>query len=353
MLKFITIASFIFSSSVFADDERSHRDLTRYLEKVRADSDIPAMAIAVITAGEVSYMKGFGYIDEQLTKPATEESLFRIASITKLFTAQAIMKLVEQNKLTLNDEVGQYLASFKDSRITIKQLLTHSSGLRDIIEPLSDDEGRTINRYLDLVSDTASKEIDNHTFVYSDTNFNLLGAIISTVTGQKYEEFIYANILKPAKVRSSYFYDGKNRHAAEAEPTYKGKLIDKVEQRPYDLAFNPSEGLVANVSDLSLWLKLTMSGDPSLLKKQTFEAMLIPQVKTNWGEIYAALGWQVYKKENDFVARHPGSVRGYKSLVLTYPQSRNAIILLSNSSDTPRWEIAKSVTEILKQHAKW
>ena len=81
--------------------------------------------------------------------------------------------------------------------------------------------------------------------------------------------------------------------------------------------------------------------------------MLAPQIKTTWGEIYMGLGWQVYKSKGTNVARHPGSIRGYKSLIIAYPKNGNAMILLTNSSKTPRWEIAKSVTKILKQNTEW
>ena len=157
----------------------------------------------------------------------------------------------------------------------------------------------------------------------------------------------------PAGMQKSKYSNGMSGDVAEAFPTNKGKLIGKSEQRPYDLSFNPSEGLVANVYDLSLWLKLTLANDISILKEQTYKDMLEPQIKTVWGEIYMGLGWQVYKSEGVSIARHPGSIRGYKSLILAYPENKDAMILLSNSSNTPRWEIAKAIKKILKQNADW
>jgi len=159
--------------------------------------------------------------------------------------------------------------------------------------------------------------------------------------------------LMPAGMQESNYFNGMNEHFSEAPPTKRGRLIAKSKQRPYDLSFNPSEGLVTNVNDLSVWLKLTLAHDSSLLKEQTYKNMLEPHVKTTWAEIYMGLGWQVYKNEGVNVARHPGSIRGYKSLIITYPESKNAMILLTNSTSTPRWEIAKSITTILKQHAEW
>jgi CubicO group peptidase (beta-lactamase class C family) len=351
--KFAFSILFVFSVNAISGEPDSHKELTQYLDEVRVESTIPAMAVAIITAGEVSYIEGFGYLDEKLTRPTTDKTLFRAASISKLFTAQAIMKLVELKKLSLDDEVGLYIPQLEKSQITIKQLLTHSSGLSDVIWPASVKQGRSLKRYLELVGGAVPEESKSHSFVYSDTNYNLLGEIIRSVSGQRYDAFIYDNIFEPAKIRKSHFYDGSNENLAEAHPTYRGKLIDKLEQRPYDIAFNPSEGLIANVYDLSQWLTLTLNNDPFILDNHSFDAMLVPQVKTTWGEIYMALGWQVYENEYGKVARHPGSIRGYKSLVLTYPDSKNAIIILSNSSDTPRWEIAKSITDILNKSGEW
>lgn len=154
-------------------------------------------------------------------------------------------------------------------------------------------------------------------------------------------------------MKKSGFFNSDNSYFSDTKPTFNGKIIPKVDQRPYDFAFNPSEGLISNAQDLSNWLRLTLVNDPSLLKEQTYKDMLEPEVKTSWGEIYMGLGWQVYKSSKDKIARHPGSIRRYKSLVLTYPDRKNALIILTNSSNPPRWEIAKFITKILKQNAEW
>lgn len=353
MYKLILIILLTFSSSVLANKENAHNELTVILEKIRVQNDIPAMAVAIISSGKVTYSKGFGFLDEAKLQPTTKKSLFRIASISKLFTAQAIMQLVEDKKLALNDNIGQYLPVFENTHITIKQLLTHSSGLSDAVRPVHFAAKRFEQEYLKLVQQTVINNGKNKSFEYSDTGFNILGSVISAIAGVSYEKYIYENILMPANMQKSNYFNGMNEHFAEALPTKRGRLIAKSKQRPYDLSFNPSEGLVTNVNDLSVWLKLTLAHDSSLLKEQTYKNMLAPQIKTTWGEIYMGLGWQVYKNEGVNVARHPGSIRGYKSLIITYPESKNAMILLTNSTNTPRWEIAKSITTILKHHAEW
>jgi hypothetical protein len=94
----------------------------------------------------------------------------------------------------------------------------------------------------------------------------------------------------PASMQSSQYFGGINENTAEAQPTNIGKLIDKSEQCPYDSSFNLSEGLVSNVYDLSLSLKLTLTNEIAILKQQTYKNMLEPQIKTAWGEIYMGLG---------------------------------------------------------------
>ncbi len=339
--------------NTLADTVNTDDELSTALEKIRIKNDIPSMSVAIITSGEITYIRGFGFLDKKQEKTTNEESLFRIASITKLFTAQAIMQLVEKNKIELNEKVGRYLSSFKESSITIKQLLTHSSGISDTIKPVGFEKQRTVGSYLGLVKQSLPENNEGKDFEYSDTNFNVLGAIISSVSGDSYEKYIYNNILKPSNMKESGYFDSESAYFSETEPTYKAKLLDKADRRPYDLSFNPSEGLISNVHDLSRWLTLTLAGDSSLLNAQTYKDMLKPQVKTSWGELYMGLGWQVYKSSNDQIARHLGSIRGYKSLVLTYPDSKNALIILTNSSNTPRWEIAKLITNTLKQNAEW
>lgn len=283
MYKLILIVFFSISFNVLANTVNVQEELTITLENIRIRNDIPSMSVAIITSGELTYIKGFGFLDDEDKKSTNSESLFRTASISKLFTAQAVMQLVEKNKIRLNDNIGLYIPRFQNSNITIKDLLTHSSGISDLIKPINFDKQRAINSYLDSVIQSLPKKYENKIFEYSDTNFNILGAIISSVSDLSYEEYVYKNILEPAKMNKSGYFNSVTSYFSDTKPTYKGEIIAKIDQRPYDLSFNPSEGLISNVQDLSHWLKLTLARDSSILKKQSYEHMLEPQVKTSWG----------------------------------------------------------------------
>ena len=258
MFKLLVFLLLLCSFSVPAEQSDTHAKLTSVLESIRLENRIPAMAVAVISSGEMSYIHSFGAVDSEQNNPTTKESLFRVASITKLFTAQAIMQLVEKGEIDLSDNVGQFLPLFAESAITIEQLLTHASGLSDSIRPVAFSERRSIDSYLKLVNGSIRKQIKPANFEYSDTNFNILGAVISAVSGQKYEQYVHQNIIVPAGMDKTNYFNGVNDYRANAEPTKKGKLIREREQRPYDLSFNPSEGLISNIGDVSDWLVSTL-----------------------------------------------------------------------------------------------
>jgi CubicO group peptidase (beta-lactamase class C family) len=142
---------FILSFPSYALERSVKKELDNELAAVANEFEIPALALAVIASGKLVYKEGFGFQGKENTLPVTNNTLFRIASISKLFTAQAIMQLVEKNKLNLDDRVSEYLPEMMGSNITIRQLLTHSSGLRDQLRPVPRESKRSAQDYLKLV----------------------------------------------------------------------------------------------------------------------------------------------------------------------------------------------------------
>jgi len=312
--------------------------LSQRLEQQRVDHKVPAMAVAILSAGELVYCRGFGFADEAQTRPTTKDTLFRVASISKLFTAQAVMQLLAQYGISVQAPIGKFVPDFSGNPITLQQLLTHSSGIRDQIKPTSGllpDEQQAAREYLQSVLASTQQRSNTHEFNYSDTGFNLLGAFVSAVSGSNYSTYVDERVLQQAKMEASYFAQSDGEGIAF--PSYQGQVIPLEHQRPFDPRFFPSEGLVSNITDLSRWLQLTLKQDDALLHKSGYHSMLQVQGSTGWHGVKMGLGWQLMQDGEHKIARHPGSIRGYKSLLMAYPESQNGFILLSNSSDTPRW----------------
>lgn len=346
---FFTITfSFIISSLYSLPSHASDTSqLDRALRAIQKEHQIPAMSVAVIRSGKLVFSKGYGFTDEEKYEAASADTTFRAASISKLFTAQAIIQLSQAGKLSLEDPVAKYLRAFDNKSVTIKKLLTHSSGLKDSIKPKSGKAQRSKVEYLRVLDDNLKSAGSSKLFNYSDGGFNLLGMVVETVTGVSYEESIAQTILRPLGMNNSGYFNSRIGQLAKAQPTHKGVVIAEGKRRAHSGVFNPSEGLVSNAKDLGAWLKATMEHSSILLRPEAYQAMLEPQIKTSWGEIYMGLGWQVYIDGGIKVARHPGSVRGYKSLILMYPESQNGLVILTNSSKAPRWLLANSIIEIL------
>ncbi|WKE64866.1 serine hydrolase [Gallaecimonas kandeliae] len=353
ILSSIIFALSLIPASSQAVSEKPLPALHQELQSIQEDYQIPAIAMAVIADGKVVFADGAGFLDQGHQQPVSSGTLFRLASISKLFTAQAVMQLVEAGKLQLDDRVSTYLPELGPSDITIRELLSHVSGLRDQVRPVPHEAHRRQAQYLKAVGDSLATSQGQKVFNYSDTGFNLLGAVVGKVSGMPFDQYIKRHILVPAGMSSSGYYDGVSGVMSEALPTYEGKPLPRAQQRPYDPAFFPCEGLVSNVSDLANWLVLTLAMDKRLLTQRSYQEMLKPRAKTPWGDIDVGLGWQLYQKDGQLVARHPGSIRGYKSLVLAYPGKRNALVLLTNASKAPRFKIAERFTNKLVALGIW
>lgn len=314
------------------------------LENIRVDNDVPAMSIGIIEGGQLYYQKGFGLdASEQAVSSSTK---FRVASITKLFTSQAVMQLVEQGKLSLDDKAGKYLPEFSANDISISGLMTHHSGLKDKVRPKKINKQSSVENYFKRSINKQNKLIKS--FKYADLNFNVLGAIVAKVSGKSYPNYIKDHILKPLKLRNTGFIQLSNVFLPDVEPYINGWILRKASHRPFDPSFAPSEGLVSSTNDLMTWLIATLSQNEKLLQIQTYQQMLIPRRSTEWEGIKMGLGWQLYSNEYGQVIQHAGSVSGVQALLIAYPDIQRGIVILSNADELPRWDIAKSINEILK-----
>ena len=341
---FVMTSNLCFSASIGQEGSLGLKQkLNDDLEKIRVENDVPAMAVGIIEHGKIYYQKGFG--TTSTGQEVTNKTKFRVASITKLLTAQAAMQLVEKGKLKLDDNVNKYLSEFAEQNISIQELMTHHSGLKDKVKPENVNKQRSINQYLQESIDRQG-ELDK-SFKYADLNFNVLGAVIAKVSGKSYPSHISERIIRPLKLTNTGFFQLGSSFKPDVEPYINGLFLRKASKRPFDPSYAPSEGLVTNVKELLVWLNATLSQNNSLLQTQTFQEMLIPRKSTDWGKTKMGLGWQVYSNKNGRVIQHAGSFQGVKALLIAYPDIKRGIIIFSNADELPRWDIASHINQVL------
>jgi len=311
----------------------------------------------VAEGGKVIFNKGYGLADMEWNIPNKPDTKFRIGSITKQFTAMLILQLVEKGKIDLQGKLSDYLPYYrKDTgdRVTIHHLLTHTSGipsytgLPNFFEEISRDPypvDEFIKTYCsgDLEFEPSSK------FVYSNSGYFLLGAIVEKVSGERYEDALKAKILDPLGMKNTGYdhYEALIPHRASGYEKRAGGY----ENAPYlDMSLPyAAGGLYSTVEDLYIWDQALYKD--KLLSEEYKELMFKPYVSAE-GSHYA-YGWIVgeksfpkSKEKAQWVA-HGGGINGFNTLIQRLVEDRHLIVLFNNTGGAPLGVISDGIINIL------
>jgi CubicO group peptidase (beta-lactamase class C family) len=317
------------------------------LERVRQSFSIPGMAIGIVENGEPVYVRAFGVRDLQTGEPVTVHTVFNTASLTKTFTAAALMRLHEQQRLALDAPIAQYLPAFASSSITVTQLMTHSAGLRDMAYQSEGYDEDALATYAVALARHEVAYPPGQSWGYTDAAFNLLGAAIESITGTKYPRYLQEEVLNKAGMHESTF--DMPKPGSDVAWPHTGKVFVRRDSRyPWDRASAPSSGLNSSISDMTRWAALHVNRDPALLSPASYDAMFQHRVDSSWDGIAMGLGWQLQKRGDDWLPRHYGQEHGFTSSITLYPEQRRAIVILSNAETTPRGEIRNLIESVLE-----
>jgi CubicO group peptidase (beta-lactamase class C family) len=317
-----------------------------YIEAQLKKQEIPGLALAVVREGKVVKAKGYGLADVELNVPVTEGSVFQWASVTKQFTATAIMLLAQDGKLQLTDPISRYYSKAPPawSNVTVRHLLTHTSGIKGYTE-LPNFFGTLRKDYepdelIGLVTDRPLDFTPGERWAYSNTGYYLLGLIIEKVSGQSYAEFLAGRIFRPCGMETA-----RVNHQFELIPN-RATGYDNRSNRLWRSEFvSPTQpysagALVGTVLDLAKWDAALYSD--KLLPMSVLEEMWTP-VKFNNGRSGSyGYGWQTGETRGHPWVGHGGGIHGFTSFILRLRDDKLTVIVLANSSANPQG-IATSV----------
>jgi len=295
--------------------------------------NIPAAAIAIVRRGRVVKVAGYGVANLELNIAATGHSAFEIGSITKQFTAEAVMMLVEEGKLTLDDPIARYLPDLPDEwrEIRLRHLLTHTSGLHDW-------EGDSAFSYRreytteEFVAFVARRPLDftpGSRFGYSNSAYPLLGKIVEQVSGVPYERFARERIFTPAGMTETRLRDNTRLlpNRASGYVDQQGVLINGEPLRPAILA--PNGGVVSTAADMARWLMALDAG--TLVKPATLALMMAPTRLGDGSLFPGGIAWFLGDVKGHRMSVHNGStVAGYSSVVYRFPYDELSVVVLLN-----------------------
>jgi CubicO group peptidase (beta-lactamase class C family) len=362
-LEMTTTGEGLSNSSQQVLSESSIRKLERYIVEIMTKTKVPGLGLALIKDDSVIYSRGFGSRSIEESKPATPDTLFGIGSVTKSFTALAVMQLVERGKLSVDDRVQKYIPSFRPGddadKTEIFHLLTHTCGIPALgaAEVLikrgigQDDVGVPLGSLDDLVShinegaaERAAKPGER--FFYWNEGYALLGRIIELVTGDEYCAYVTKNILKPLQmVRSSFLRDVLRSDKDAMTPYIPGKN-GKLVPAPFPAhpLIDAAGGLISSANELANYISMCLNEgkfgdkqiiDPSLLK-EVFHPHVRSGLPSSFGENKYGYGWLV---TTNFLGHtlisHGGNIGVSTANIGFMPELGVGVTLASNSGLTP------------------
>jgi CubicO group peptidase (beta-lactamase class C family) len=299
--------------------------------------DCPGCAMGISRNGEVLYLRGYGMANLEYAVPITSETVFEAGSVSKQFTAAAILLLEKQGKLSLDDDIRKFLPEVPDfgSKITIRNLLSHTSGLRDQWALLTI-AGRppgsavhTLEEILGLVS--RQKELNfqpGAEYLYSNTGFSLLALIVQRVNGKSLAEFSQSEIFKPLGMPGTQWRDDHTRIVKNRATAY---AVDKAGAFHTDMPFTRvygNGGLLTTVADLLTWNEIFFN--PRVLDQELIDRMQTAGTLAGGEAIDYGLGLALVEYKGLREISHSGSTAGYRAYLLRFPEQHLSLALLCN-----------------------
>jgi CubicO group peptidase (beta-lactamase class C family) len=309
----------------------------------------PGCAVLIAKKGQIVYERGFGSANLELSVPMQANMIFKLGSITKQFTAVAILQLAEHGKLSLQDSIQQYIKDFpsKGHTITLENLLTHTSGIPDYLQqdnpdPYVERRDFTPRQIIDYFKDLPLQFQPGTRFSYSNSGYVLLGYIVEKVSGESYQNYISKHILEPLSLSHTYF----DRSGAIIPGLVSGYRKDGQGYRDADyfsqtLAYSAGE-LVSGTEDLLKWHEGLLTY--KILKKETLEKAFAPYLLKDGTSAGYGYGWYVKDIGTIHSLEHGGKISGFLTNEMYYPEQDIFIAALFNCEDAPRDELSLALS---------
>jgi len=308
--------------------------IDRIATQVLEQTGVPSASVAIVKGGKLVYAHAYGKARLDPATPATPEMRYSIGSISKQFTAAAILLFQEQGKLSIDDAVGKYVPGLtRGDEVTIRQILSHTSGYQDywpedyVMTPMLRPE--TAQQILDT---WAKKPLDfepGTEWQYSNTNFVIAGAIIEKVSGQQLMDFLQQRIFHPLGMKSAWNSDEAKLTQADATPYYRNALgpLRPAPKEGRGWTFAMGE-LAMTAHDLALWDESLIA--KSVLKPESYRQMFT-EVKLKDGKgTHYGLGVEVLDRNGHRSIEHSGEVSGFVSDNKVLVDDGVAVAVLTN-----------------------
>ncbi|MBX2990120.1 MAG: serine hydrolase [Bacteroidetes bacterium] len=331
------VLAFVLTFSLASAQQKDLRQLSNTFDKILSEQfkpHEPGATVLVARDGQIVYKKAFGMANLELHAPMQVDNVFWIASIGKQFTAVAILQLMEQGKLNLQDEITKFIPDYptQGKRITIEHLLTHTSGIHNFSGMKDPDKKLALdctpNEVIDFFKNLPMRFAPGTKWEYSNSGYFLLGYIIETITGKPYAEYLEENFFKPlGMTNSSYANDTriiKNRVDAY---TYGDNGFEN--SKPRNITHVYSAGAIqSTVEDLFKWHQAVHTN--RLLKKENLDKAFTSYRLADGKETEYGYGWRLGYVYDSPSLWHGGLIAGFGTMELYLPEEDVFVTVFSN-----------------------
>ncbi|MDH5033993.1 serine hydrolase domain-containing protein [Chryseobacterium cucumeris] len=307
-------------------------------KNLQQNKNIVGLSAAIIVNDSVIWSNGFGYADKLNKVPMTANTVVNMGSITKTFTSLSVMQLQQKGSLNINDPLNSYLTDFRPKTkninikdITIRSVLTHTSGIQPDIWKNSDLRSGKYTDVLDYINNTYITYPPGMVGLYSNAGYNILGTLVKAVSKQDYAAYVHQNIFAPLGMSQSGF--------AMDRLQYRSKIyLGGNEVEEYELRDIASGGIYTNINDFSKYaielMKAYNGESSSIIDSPTIREMFSLQnqnvpIESN----KKGLGWFMFKNDSNFAVYHAGSAGFAQAKLLLIPKSKFAVIVMTNSAE--------------------
>jgi CubicO group peptidase (beta-lactamase class C family) len=317
----------------------------------------PSASVMVIRDGEVLYKKAFGLANLEARVAATTRTNYRLASVTKQFTAMAVMMLVDRGKLSFDQKLPAFFDGLPSwsSRVTVRHLLNHTSGIKAYeaaVQHIKPEDVTSSNQLRDKdVLDIVKKEEATYfepgtQYRYSNSGYALLALLVEKVSGRTFAQFLQENIFEPLKMDGAVAHeDGVSTVRDRAYGYVKeGERFVRRDQSATSAVLGDG-GVYSSVEDLYKWDRALAGG--RLVKPETWKQAVTPASLPDGRRTEYGFGWEIGTFNGKTAWRHSGGTIGFTTHILRLPEERVTVIVLHNRVDLSPRKTADQIADLV------
>jgi CubicO group peptidase (beta-lactamase class C family) len=364
IISFIIVAYCLFPAYSFSQQQPSFitDSLDSYIQQGMRDWNIPGLAIAIVKDGKVVVMKGYGVRDMESKEPVDENTLFMIASNSKLFTATALAQLEFDKKISLNDKITKYFPDYRvydtitTQLVTIRDMLSHHLGTKTFQGDFTFwNSSLTRQQIMNKMRLLKPSQNFRQSYGYCNSCFLTAGEIIPAVSGMPWEVYVYDSIIQPLGMSNTHTLGYGMARMENASKPYTNTFSEDIVELPYDQIDNlgPAGSIVSCVKDISHWLLMQLDSGhyegkqvlPCAVLQRTREMNTIVNSRKNFflpsHFVGYCLGLMVMDYDGRQVYWHTGGADGFVTNTCFIPEEKLGITILTNNDNQNFFELLR------------